>query len=239
MCVFMTTSDFAFASRGGSSFIGSRLVQYFLRYDAVKLDESNFVQWQQHPRLIIEGYELNGFIEGTLPALPQLVPSPEGPLVLNPEALAFLQQEKLLASWFLSTISGSLLSRFTDAKTTCDVWSTATRLFAVVASAKLSRLRHEPHSIKKGHMTIKEYVLKIQNTYALLDTSRSRISKVEKVEIILTRLSSEYDAMLTLASFSSKLLPLQKLVDVLLEYETRLTHVVQETPIHAHLVEAA
>ncbi|KAK5771418.1 hypothetical protein PVK06_047621 [Gossypium arboreum] len=81
-------------------------------------------------------------------------------------------------------ISPFLLSCFTAYKTTCEVWSTATRLFATSTSAKISRIKHELHSIKK------------------------------------------------------ETLPFQKIVDVLIEFESRQTQAVRDVPMHAHMVEA-
>lgn len=86
---------------------------------------------------------------------------------------------------------------------------------------------------------MKEYVAKIQNTCALIEASRSRISEAEKVKIVLVGLPSEHDVVLTLASFSFELLPMQRLVDVLLEYKIRQTRVAQDVPFHANLMEAA
>lgn len=48
-------------------------IHLFPRHDTMKLDESNYIQWQQHIRLIVEGYELTGFLEGTLTTPPQFV----------------------------------------------------------------------------------------------------------------------------------------------------------------------
>lgn len=113
------------------------------------MEEGTFIQWQQHVRLIVEGYELIGFLDGTLSALPRYVPSLEGSLVSNSDASAFVQQDQLLASWLLSTINSSLLSSFIEASTTCDVWTTTTRLFAAVTGTKLSRLLHDLHYLEK------------------------------------------------------------------------------------------
>ncbi|MBA0654799.1 hypothetical protein Goklo_021733, partial [Gossypium klotzschianum] len=141
---FMATSNDSVSTNTGnpSNFqpANSRLIQSFPRHDTVKLDESNFVQWQHHISLIVEGYELTGFLDGTLPAPPRFIQSQEGPPVSNPEASLFHQQDKLLASWLLSTVSSPLLSYFTNARSACDVWTTATRLFAAATGAKLSRI---------------------------------------------------------------------------------------------------
>lgn len=103
-------------------------------------------------------------------------------------------------------------------------------------SAKMSRIKHDLHSIKKGELTVKEYIAKIQKTCALLEASRSILSEAEKVEVILAGLSSDFDEVITLASFSSETLPFQKLVDVLLEFENCQTRMVCDLPIHAHMV---
>ncbi|KAA3466744.1 DNA/RNA polymerases superfamily protein [Gossypium australe] len=55
--------------------------------------------WKQHIKLILEGYELTGFTEGTLPAPPRFVPSLKGPLVSTPETSFFQQQDKLPVSY--------------------------------------------------------------------------------------------------------------------------------------------
>ncbi|KAK5776145.1 hypothetical protein PVK06_044104 [Gossypium arboreum] len=189
--------------------------------------------------LIIENYELTGFLEGTLSTPPRFVTSPEGSLVPNSEASAFVQQNRLLASWLISPISPSLLPSFTDALMACDVWNTATWLFAAVTGAKLSRIRHDLHSLKKGTLSISQYVAKIQNICILIEAFGSQISEVEKVEVVLASLTLEFDVVLTIAFFSIETLPFQQLVDVLLEYETRLTRAVQDLPLQANLVESA
>ncbi|XP_040946150.1 uncharacterized protein [Gossypium hirsutum] len=71
------STDSGSADPVSSSVSSARLVQSFPCHDTIKLEEGSFVQWQQHIRLIIEGYELQGFLEGTLAAPPQFVASPE------------------------------------------------------------------------------------------------------------------------------------------------------------------
>ncbi|KAK8369415.1 hypothetical protein V6Z11_A01G115100 [Gossypium hirsutum] len=89
-------------------------------------------------------------------------------------------------------------------------------------------------------MSIKEYLARIQNTCALLEVSGSVVPEAEKVEIILAGLSSKFDAILTLASFSTEALFFsQKLVDALLKFESRQSRAATETSIHANLVKTA
>lgn len=93
--------------------------------------------------------------------------------------------------------------------------------------------------LKKGGLSITEYITKVKNMCALLKVSGSRIPEAEKVEIVLAALPPEFDSIITLAAFSSEPLPLQRLVDVLLEYESRSMLVVLDVPLCANLLEAA
>lgn len=189
------SADSTAADRGSPNISSVRLVPTFPRHDTVKLDEGSFMQWQQHIRLIVEGYELLGYLEGTIPAPPRFISSPDDVLTLNPDASIFIQQDKLFASWLLSIISSPLLSCFIAVKFACDVRSTTNHLFAVATGAKLSRIRHDLHSIKKGTMPVKNYIVKIQNTCALLKAPGSTVPEAEKVEITLVDLLSEFDTV--------------------------------------------
>lgn len=50
--------------------------------------------------------------------------------------------------------------------------------------------------------------------------------------------TQEFDSVITLTSFLSEPLPLQRLVNVLLEYESQSACVVQDVPLCANLLEA-
>lgn len=110
-------------------------------------------------------------------------------------------------------------------------------LFTAMTGSKLSCLRHDLYSCKKGTLSIKGYVAKFQTTCALIEASGSRISEAEKVKIILAGLPLDFDAVITLASFLSEPLPLQRLIDVLLEYENRQICAIHEVSLHTNLLE--
>ncbi|KAG8478469.1 hypothetical protein CXB51_028351 [Gossypium anomalum] len=221
-----------------TSFSSSRLVHSFPRHETVKLDETNYVQWQHQVRLIVEGYDLQGFLDGSIPTLPKVVATPEGTLTPNPDAILFQQQDKLLASWLLSTVTSSLLSYFISTKTASDIWSAASHLFAASSVEKVSQIRHDLHAVRKGGSTVKEYVSRIKTLCALLEASGSAVSEAEKVEVLLGGLSSDFDSVFMLVSVTSEPLSFQKLVDVLMAFENRQTRAARDVPMVAHVVEA-
>ncbi|KAH1083132.1 hypothetical protein J1N35_022893 [Gossypium stocksii] len=70
-------------------------------------------------------------------------------------------------------------------------------------------------------MTVKEYLPKINSTCDLLSAYAHLISANEQVDIVLVGLSAELDSVFTFASFSPKPLAMDRLVDILLECESR------------------
>lgn len=108
----------------------------------------------------------------------------------------------------LSTVSGSLLYCITDARTSSDVWTIINWMFVVVTAANFSRLCHELHSIWNRKLMMNENLSKIQNMCELIEAFRHYIYEAKPVEVILSGLSLDCDAVVTLASFSSKPLPM-------------------------------
>ncbi|KAG8479536.1 hypothetical protein CXB51_029176 [Gossypium anomalum] len=137
------------------------------------------------------------------------------------------------------TIDAALLPSFTEARSACNVWNTALELFAADTSAKQSRLRHELHSLRKGTLSVTAYVTRIKNICSILETSGSRISDDDKLEIILPKLSSEFEGVVSSVSLSTGPLSLQRVVNALVECETHLHRATQEVILHANLVEPA
>lgn len=117
------------------------------------------------------------------------------------------------------------------------MWLTTTSLFAANTSAKQSRIRHELHSLKKGSLSIKGYVAKIKGLCALLEASGSHISEAEKIEIMFAGLPAEFDVVVSSASLSSTPFPFQRVVDALLECESRQAREVQELLFVTNMVE--
>ncbi|KAK5836714.1 hypothetical protein PVK06_012514 [Gossypium arboreum] len=215
------SADSDFVEAGGSIFTGDRLVASFPRHEVVKFDEGSFVPWQQQVRFILAGYDLLGFLDGSLTTLTRFVQATDGSLTSNPAASVFTQQDNLLTSWLLSIIHSSFLSSFTDIQTASDVWIMATSLFATDTNTKQSPLWHELHSLKKGSLSVRSYVDKIKVLCALLAAPGSLILEVERSAIFLAGLSFDFEGVVSSTSLSSAPLLFQRLVDALLECDTR------------------
>lgn len=69
----MDFTDFAVVEPSFAPFNGDRVVTSFPRHEVVKLSEETYMQWQQQVKLVLDGYDLLGFLDGTLPLSTQFV----------------------------------------------------------------------------------------------------------------------------------------------------------------------
>ncbi|XP_012435376.2 uncharacterized protein LOC105761996 [Gossypium raimondii] len=178
------------------------VVNSFPRHDVVKFDEGTFLQWKQQVRFIVNGYDLFGFLDGSIAVPSRFVQAPDGALVVNPVAS-----------------------------------TTALEMFATDSDQRQFQLRHELHSLKKGSMSIRDYVAKLKHVCALLESSGTSISMAERTAVLLAGLPSEFEGVVLSASLSPTLLPFPRLIDALLECETRHAQSSQEVLYAANLVE--
>ncbi|KAG8496312.1 hypothetical protein CXB51_009046 [Gossypium anomalum] len=212
-----------------------RKIQQFPKHDTVKLGENNFLLWKQQVLLILEGYGLQDFILGTLNTPSQSVVDKDGNLVPNPVFLFHKQQDKLLASWLLSTICDEILVHLTNAQSSFDVWNTVVRRFASKSTLTVSTLRHSLYSQKKGQLTVKEYLAKIKSLCDTLMATGSGISEQEQISVILTGLPVEFESIRVVAS--AMCVPLDLLTEMLIDCETRQQDLVSSVSFQANVAQ--
>lgn len=158
----------------------------------------------------------------------------EGRFIKNPEFSIHGQQDKLLASWLLSTVSDEVLIYITGAHTSIDVWQTIERRFAAKSGDKIPSLRHALYSQNKEQLNVKEYLFKIKNMCDSLIAAGNMVSDQEQVSIILAGLPVEYEAVRVVASTTQVSLDL--LTEMLLDCEARQLDFVFEVPVQADMV---
>ncbi|KAG8492721.1 hypothetical protein CXB51_010467 [Gossypium anomalum] len=212
-----------------------RKIQQFPKHDTVKLGENNFLLWKQQVLLILEGYGLQDFVLGTLNTPSQSVIDKDGNLVPNPAFLFHKQQDKLLASWLLSTICDEILVHFTNAQSSFDVWNTVVRRFASKSTLTVSTLRHSLYSQKKGQLTVKEYLAKIKSLCDTLMAIGSGISEQEQISVILAGLPVEFESIRVVAS--AMCVPLDLLAEMLIDCETRQQDLVSSVSFQANVAQ--
>jgi hypothetical protein len=90
-----------------------------------KLTQENYLLWQFLMVPFLEGQNLFGYVDGTLPQPPKLIPdSTSGLLVTNPAYLPWYHQDRMIFSAIISTLSVETLPHVIGLSTSREIWIT-------------------------------------------------------------------------------------------------------------------
>lgn len=74
----------------------------------IKLDDTNYLQWKQQINFMIASHRLKGYLDGSY-LVDELIVNADRSKTLNPSYSAYKEQDNVIASWLLTSISSSLL----------------------------------------------------------------------------------------------------------------------------------
>ena len=193
----------------------------FKQIVSVKLDDTNYLQWKQ---------QVEGVLRGT--KMVKLVVSPQIPPVFlsdadreagkeNPAYTEWEEQDSLLCTWILSTISASLLSRFVLLRHSWQVWDEIHTYCFTQMKTRSRQLRSELRSITKGTRTIAEFFVRIRSISEALMSIGDPVSKRDLIEIVLESLPEEFDPIVASVNGRPDVISLDELESQLLTQEAR------------------
>lgn len=144
----------------------------------------------------IKGHKLQQFITSQLVSSMFLQPQDEISGVINQSFLQWEQQDQLLASRLLSSMSESILMGMVGCDSAFQIWQTLEKYFVSQTRAKVSQLKDQLKAIKKDNLTLNECLLKIKHIVNLLSLVGHVLSNKDHIESIFEGLSSEYDSFI-------------------------------------------
>ncbi|KAL4367713.1 hypothetical protein GQ457_05G014590 [Hibiscus cannabinus] len=106
---------------------------------SIRLDESNYLLWRQQVLSAIESLALESHVDGTKATPPQYV-AVNGVRSVNPDFVAFKQQDSALCSWLLSSISPAILPSLVSCRTTVEIWDKSMSLLLLLSHLVNSRI---------------------------------------------------------------------------------------------------
>jgi histone deacetylase 1/2 len=115
----------------------------------IKLDEKNFLLWNQQVTGVITAHNLHRFVVN--PEIPLQYASVADRLdgKSSDEYQKLLFKDQSLFTWLLSTISDSVLPRVLDCKHSYEVWEKIHKYFNSVLKSRARQLRSELKNTKK------------------------------------------------------------------------------------------
>nr|XP_009785397.1 PREDICTED: uncharacterized protein LOC104233666 [Nicotiana sylvestris]XP_016514485.1 PREDICTED: uncharacterized protein LOC107831247 [Nicotiana tabacum] len=168
------------------------------------LDYKNYMLWRELFLPVFKGHGVYGFIDGSYPCPESTLTMDDGTSVTNP---AFQQ-------WAIIRPNQSLTAR--------EAWLQIERLFHDHVSSRTLELKVQFHNLKKGSLSIADYVHRLKSIADALTSIGNPISDSDLVLQILSGLPSEY---LSVSTSISTRIPLPTFLEarsLLFLYETQL-----------------
>ncbi|KAF7805093.1 Retrovirus-related Pol polyprotein from transposon TNT 1-94 [Senna tora] len=210
---------------------------------SVKLDDSNYLPWKQQALATIKGYKLQQYILGAK-AIPKQFSSPEDEAQgkINDDFLTWEQQDQLLLSWILSSVSDGLLPKLVGCSYSYQAWEKLEHFFASQTRAKVRQFKAQLRNLKKGTSSANEYLLKIKKLVDALFSVGSPVSEADHIEAILEGLSEEYNSFVVSVTSRSDPYTVDEIESLLVAQEERLDKFKKDSesvaPMSANLVQS-
>lgn len=132
----------------------------------LKLDRNNYILWRSQVIPAIRGHNLEAFIDGTSFCPPEFLEDGDedsSPRTSNPEHTIWQQQDQLLLSWLLSSMTEGILGHVVGHTTSRSVWQALQRVFSSQSRARLLQLRSSLQTTRKGATCMVDYLLLMKN----------------------------------------------------------------------------
>ena len=187
----------------------------------IKLDRSNYLLRKSQIIPAIKGHNLGGFLFGTLPCPPKY--QEESTRSINPDYIAWEQQDQLLLCWLLACLSEANLGHVVGCQTSHAVWTTLETLLASQSSSNIMQLQFQlQNTKKKGVSDIDDYLLKMKNIADKLAVAGEPVGEQKLVLHILGGLGVECNPFVTSILARPASISLSELTTLLTSFHIRL-----------------
>ncbi|XP_010268345.1 PREDICTED: uncharacterized protein LOC104605321 [Nelumbo nucifera] len=196
----------------------------FMNVVSVKLDRTNFLLWISQTTPALKGHRLYGYVDGSFPCLPLFLEdgNSQGSNRNNPDHAAWIEEDQLIISWLLSSLIEPILAQVVGFKTSKEVWDRLHVLFSSTSKTRIDDLKLELAYLKKGTLTVTDYVQKIKSLSDALATSRHFLIDVDQIHYLLGGLPTEYDTFVLSMTTRLDSLSFSEIQSLLLTFEKRL-----------------
>lgn len=106
------------------------------------------------------------------------------------------QQDQLILSWILATVSPSILSQVASLATSMQVWDSLHQLFGMASEICLLYLMHQLHTMCKGTLSMTEYLKKVSVTKDMTAAAGEKM-EMQVILITLNVFGSDYKVLVT------------------------------------------
>ncbi|KAL5577971.1 hypothetical protein UlMin_019670 [Ulmus minor] len=141
--------------------------------------------------IFANGFE--DFIEGTSIYLKKQLNSGE----INPTFVAWRRQHRTILNWIYSSLTPSIMAQIIGHTSSHSVWVALEKIFSSSFRARIMQLRLELQTIKKGSMSMIDYIMKIEGVVDNLAAIGEPVSDQDQIMNLLGGLGVDYNAVVT------------------------------------------
>jgi hypothetical protein len=199
-------------------------------FSYVKLGRDNYLTWKQQLLPYLQGHDVYGYIDGSVPPPPKLVSSAStsndglSPLAPNPDYKRWFQQDQLLLSTILSSLTENVLAQMIGYSISREVWMALERMYTSQSRARTLQMRTHLATLRKGNASISEYFQRVKSLCDTLAAAGQPLSDDESISYILAGLGSDFDPFVTSVTTRLDPMTIEELYNHLLTHEMRIDH---------------
>lgn len=172
---------------------------------SVKLDRDNYPLWKSLVISIVKGCRLDGHMLGTKECPEKFIASTDSSKKSNPAFEDWQAHDSQLLGWLMNSMTTEMATQLLHCETSKQLWDEAQSLVGAHTRSRVTYLKFEFHSIRKGEMKMKEYLVKMKNLADKLKLAGNPISNSDLIIQALNGLDSEYNPMVVKLSDQTSL----------------------------------
>ncbi|BAT79927.1 hypothetical protein VIGAN_02286800 [Vigna angularis var. angularis] len=174
----------------------------------IKLNGKNYLEWNEKVEAVLKARNLLEFVEKIFDPEPYASESDRAQNIESEKFRRWFVQDQMLRTWLLSSMRKDLASLMTGCQYSWQVWETVKELFHSHLAVRVWQLRSELGTIRKGNLSVSEYVGKIQSIVDSLAETGNPVSEEDHVEAVLAGLPREFDSVVKMARMLEGLTPI-------------------------------
>ena len=174
---------------------------------SLRLSNTNFLYWRMQMKPFLLGQGVYSFVDGTSPCPPShLISTTTSLPSVNPSYLLWTQQDHLIMSALLSSLSTEVLHLVVDCKTSQEIWTTLETALASPSNSRIMQLHGAFQELRQHDDSASTYLQKAKALFDELAAAGRPISMAEFNLYVFRGLHSDFKDLVT--SLSTKADPI-------------------------------
>lgn len=148
----------------------------------------------------IRGAQFLGILDGTTPPPAKTIKAEKGDKteeVPNPAYATWLAQDQQVLAFLVNSLSSTILAQVATLTTSSEVWAALENMYSAQSRARVTNLRMQLASLKKGSMNVAAYFDKMKTLGDEIAAAGKPIDNDEMVSFILNGLDFEYNPIVS------------------------------------------